>query len=84
MATHTTHLQSEADVVFEVVRGAAAVLDEPVENLAPLEDCLDTELLERLGTVRSNESIESGHLSFEYEGLKVRIELDGTLQFEPA
>lgn len=82
MPTHTTRLRPEADVVLEVVRGAAAVLDEPAENLAPLEDCLDTKLLELFGTARSNESVETGLLSFEYEGLTVTIEVDGTLKFE--
>lgn len=82
MSTHTVRFEDDDSVVLEVVRTAAAVLDSPVGELPPLDESVDTDLLQRLAVSRTTRSVRGGSITFDYAGLTVTVDVNGEIRIE--
>ena len=69
-------------VVQVVVRSVGTIRNVDPLELAPLEEAVDTETIERVAGPEADEASRHGEITFRYEGLRVTVETDGHVWLE--
>lgn len=82
MPAHTVQITEDSSIVHEITRAVAVVLNRPVNELSPLGETVDTELLQGVVDARSIPSVTCVRVAFEYEGLDITIDQTGELRLE--
>ena len=73
----------DSEQVSEVIpRSAGAILDRCPTDLRPLEDVVDTDVLEAIVDRGSSDPTQHGEFTFRYEGLDITVESGGHLWIE--
>ena len=79
----TVRFEPESESIVEaIVSSVAAIRNVEPGRLPPLGRTFDVEILERLFDPPVRGTVESGHVTFPYAGVRVTVDLDGELQFE--
>lgn len=82
MPAHTVNIGEDSSIVHEITQAVAVILNQPVNELTPLGEIVDTELLQGVVDARSTPSVTSARVAFEYEGIDIIIDETGELRLE--
>lgn len=81
--SHSVDFDPDSESVLEVVvRSVAAVQNTEPATLEPLENSVDTELLQTAVDAKANGSIDRAVITFQWEDTTVTLNTDGEVTIE--
>ena len=75
---------AEGSISYALVQKVAAEKDVDPEVLDPLHDVIDPDALESMFDDADGSKLRDGYVTFNYEGLTVRIDQDRTISIREA
>lgn len=79
MSTHTISVQEGESIVAQIVKSVASIHNTQPNELPPLEETIDTDLLQSITELRLNEAVNTGEVTFDYEGVSIAVHANGEL-----